>query len=92
MVRSLLPLAADLTMAGRGRRLPQPRHGRYVVRKEFCRARACVGVSEQELQERLRELAEHEASVIAMAPRDQPRMHNRSVAEVEIRTAPRAPA
>jgi tRNA-(ms[2]io[6]A)-hydroxylase len=39
-------------------------------------ARACVGVSEQELQERLRELAEHEASVIAIAPRDQPRMHN----------------
>jgi tRNA 2-(methylsulfanyl)-N6-isopentenyladenosine37 hydroxylase len=39
-------------------------------------ARACVRVSEAELQARLRELAEHEASVIAAAPRDQPRMHN----------------
>jgi tRNA-(ms[2]io[6]A)-hydroxylase len=39
-------------------------------------ARACVPVSEAELQARLRELAEHEAAVIAMAPRDQPRMHN----------------
>ncbi len=39
-------------------------------------ARACVDVSEAELQARLRELADHEASVIASAPRDQPRMHN----------------
>jgi tRNA 2-(methylsulfanyl)-N6-isopentenyladenosine37 hydroxylase len=38
-------------------------------------ARACVDVSEAELQARLRELAEHEAAVIAAAPLDQPRMH-----------------
>ena len=38
-------------------------------------ARACVDVPEAELQARLRELAEHEAAVIADAPVDQPRMH-----------------
>lgn len=38
-------------------------------------ARSCVGVDEVELQERLRELAEHEAEVIRTAP-DEPRMHN----------------
>lgn len=39
-------------------------------------ARVCVGVGEAELQARLRALAEHEARVIAAAPRGQPRMHN----------------
>jgi tRNA-(ms[2]io[6]A)-hydroxylase len=39
-------------------------------------ARACVGIDEPELQQRLAELAIHEAAVIEAAPRDQPRMHN----------------
>jgi tRNA 2-(methylsulfanyl)-N6-isopentenyladenosine37 hydroxylase len=38
-------------------------------------ARACVEVPEAELQARLRELAEHEAAVLAAAPAEQPRMH-----------------
>lgn len=38
-------------------------------------ARVCVGVSEDELQGRLRELAEHEFAVLAVAPPNQPRMH-----------------
>jgi tRNA 2-(methylsulfanyl)-N6-isopentenyladenosine37 hydroxylase len=39
-------------------------------------ARSCVDVEEAELQGRLAELAVHEASVLADAPREQPRMHN----------------
>ena len=38
-------------------------------------ARVCVEIDEDQLQARLRELAEHEAAVIAAAPADQPRMH-----------------
>ena len=39
-------------------------------------ARSCVKIDEAELQQRLAELAAHEASVIEAAPREQPRMHN----------------
>lgn len=39
-------------------------------------ARSCVEIDEAALQQRLAELAAHEASVIEAAPREQPRMHN----------------
>ncbi len=39
-------------------------------------ARRCLDIDEAALQARLRELAEHEAAVIAAAPDDPPRMHN----------------
>jgi tRNA 2-(methylsulfanyl)-N6-isopentenyladenosine37 hydroxylase len=39
-------------------------------------ARDCVDINEAQLQGRLRELAQHESSVIAAAPPGQPRMHN----------------
>ncbi|PRQ00511.1 tRNA-(ms[2]io[6]A)-hydroxylase [Enhygromyxa salina] len=39
-------------------------------------ARGCVEIEEAALQQRLAELAAHEATVLEAAPRDQPRMHN----------------
>jgi tRNA-(ms[2]io[6]A)-hydroxylase len=39
-------------------------------------ARSCVDVDEAALQQRLVELARHEASIIDAAPREPPRMHN----------------
>ena len=38
-------------------------------------ARSCVRIDDDALRRRLRELADHEAEVIATAPPDQPRMH-----------------